>query len=99
MVLVDEIILKGVSGSLPGKRDDLPQLLERKRSADDYDVLLVQRLDRLTRGGTSHGFWIDHEFEKAGITILATGDDLPEDGRTSRRTRGERCAVCISWGR
>ncbi|MFA9478037.1 recombinase family protein [Phycisphaerales bacterium AB-hyl4] len=81
MVLVDEIILNGVTGSLPGKRDDLPQLLDRKRDQDDFDVLVVQRLDRLTRGGTSHGFWIDHEFEKAGITILATGDDLPEDGR------------------
>lgn len=80
MVLVDEVILSGVTGSLPGKRDDLHQLLDRKRTHDDFDVLLVQRLDRLTRGGTSHGFWIDHEFEKAGVTIRVVGDDLPEDG-------------------
>ena len=80
MVHVDDIVLAGVSGSMPGKRDDLDQLLERKREHDDFDVLLIQRMDRLTRSGGSHGFWVEHECEKVGIELLFTDDDIPEAG-------------------
>jgi len=80
MVHVDDVVLAGVSGSMPGKRDDLAQILERKRQRDDFDVLLVQRMDRLTRSGGSHGFWVEHECEKAGIELLFADDDVPEDG-------------------
>lgn len=45
MVCVGEVILDGVTGSMPGKRDDLEQLLRRKKEKDDFDVLVIQRLD------------------------------------------------------
>lgn len=73
---VADIVLAGITGSLPGKRDDLKQLLERR----DYDVLLVQRCDRLTRGGSDHAAWFHHEAAKAGITVIYPGEDIPEDG-------------------
>ncbi|MFA9480446.1 recombinase family protein [Phycisphaerales bacterium AB-hyl4] len=80
MIHVDDIVLNGVTGSLPGKRQDLPDLIERKRTKDDFDVLMVQRLDRLTRGGSQHGNWFLFECTRVGIELLCPGDNLPEDG-------------------
>ena len=80
MIFVDEVVLNSVTGSLPGKRPDLQGLLDRKREKNDFDFVLVQRLDRLTRGGSDHGFWIEHECKKVGLRIIFVGDDIP-DGR------------------
>lgn len=78
MIFVAEVVLEGVSGSVPGKRSDIDELIERKRIKDDYDVLVVQRYDRLTRGGASHGFWAQHEFEKVGVELFFPGEDVPD---------------------
>ena len=80
MVFIDQIVLDGVTGSLPGRREDLHRLLERKRQKNDFDVVLLQRLDRLTRGGSAHGFWFEHECNCVGIELVFVGDDIP-DGR------------------
>ena len=80
MVHIDDVVLNGVTGSLPGKRKDLDDLLERKGQRDDFDVLLVQRCDRLTRSGAGHAFWFEYECERAGISILYPGEDLPTEG-------------------
>jgi DNA invertase Pin-like site-specific DNA recombinase len=80
MIYVDKIALDDVTGSMPGKRQDMAALLERKKSANDFDVLVLQRLDRLTRSGSGHGFWFEHECRCAGIQLLFVGDDIP-DGR------------------
>lgn len=78
MVHVDDVVLNDVTGSMPGKRNDMTSLIERKKQSNDYDVLVVQRLDRLTRGGSKHGFWFDYELTRAGIHLLFVGDDIPE---------------------
>lgn len=78
MIFVENIALDGVTGSLPGKRQDLRALLERKKTINDFDVLVIQRLDRLTRSGSDHGFWFEHECKCAGIQLLVVGDDIPE---------------------
>lgn len=78
MVYADQIVLEGVTGSLPGKREDLTGLLNRKRTLNDFDVLVLQRLDRLTRSGSDHGFWFEHECKCAGIRLQVVGDDIPE---------------------
>lgn len=80
MVFIDKIILDGVTGSLPGKRDDLRGLIERKQKQNDFDFVVLQRLDRLTRGGSAHGFWFEHECSRVGLRLLFVGDDIP-DGR------------------
>lgn len=72
------IVLPGVTGSLPGNRTDLEMLLQRKRQRDDFDVILVQKIDRMTRGGGEHGFYIEWEFIKLGVEILYPGDNLPD---------------------
>jgi DNA invertase Pin-like site-specific DNA recombinase len=77
MIYVDAIVLDGVTGSRPGNREDLDGLLARKREKNDFDVLLVQRLDRLTRGGSSHGLWFQHECDRVGLRVVFVGDDIP----------------------
>lgn len=74
----NEIILDGLTGSMPGKREDMEELLKRKREKNDFDVLVVQRLDRLTRSGPNHGAWFEFECTRAGIQLLVVGDDIPE---------------------
>ncbi len=74
-----EVILDGVTGSMPGKRQDMTDLIQRKLTHNDFDVLVVQRLDRLTRSGSGHGFWFEHECKCAGIHLYIVGDDIPED--------------------
>jgi hypothetical protein len=78
--IVDTVESDGVTGSLPGRREDLQALLERKRTQNDFEVLFIQRLDRLTRSGSGHGFWFEHECRRAGIELVFVGDDIP-DGR------------------
>src|SRR4051812_26893663 len=80
MTYVDQVVLNNVTGSQPGRRPDLAALLERKRTRDDFDAILVQRLDRLTRGGSNHGFWFEHECARVGLRVLFVADDIP-DGR------------------
>lgn len=72
------VVLPGVTGSLPGNRSDLEELLRRKREKNDFEVLLVQKIDRMTRGGGTHGFHIEWEFLKLGVEIIYPGDNLPE---------------------
>ncbi len=74
---VDDVILDGVTGSMPGKREDMADLIKRKKEKNDFDVLVIQRLDRLTRGGSNHGLWFEYECERAGIQLLCIGDDIP----------------------
>jgi len=78
MVFVDQIVLDGVTGSLPGKREDLDGLLARKKEKNDFDIILLQRLDRLTRGGSAHGLWFQHECNRVGLRLQFVSDDIPD---------------------
>jgi hypothetical protein len=82
MVYTDKYVFDGLTGSLPGKREDLKKIIERKKTLNDFEVLVLQRIDRLTRSGPDHGFWFRHECTCAGIQLLFVGDDVPE-GRYS----------------
>ena len=78
MAHVDDVSLDGVTGSIPGARSDVEQLIRRKRERDDFDVLLVQDTSRLTRGGAEHGMKIQYDLKAAGIRLVFTSSDMPE---------------------
>jgi hypothetical protein len=78
MIHVDDVLRGGVSGSKPGNRTDLDELVARKRDRNDYDILLVQDTTRLTRGGVEHGAKIEFEFTKVGVRIVFVADQLPD---------------------
>ena len=75
MVHVDDLILEGVSGSLP--RQHFERLIDRKREREDFDVLLVQDISRLTRSGSKHGAKVE-SLEAAGIDVVFALETVPE---------------------
>ena len=74
----NDIVLAGVSGSKPGNRTDLDELIERKRTVNDFDVVLALVEDRFSRGGAAHGMWAEYELLRHGITVHHANSDLPE---------------------
>ena len=74
MVLVAEIRLEGFSGSLPGGRYDIEDLVRRKMDKDDFDALVVYDISRFTRGGIRHGFKIECDLWAVGIRLLSASD-------------------------
>src|SRR5438034_688338 len=56
-----DIIVDGVTGSIPGARTDIDQIVRRKRERNDFEILLVQDLSRLTRSGVEHGSKIEYD--------------------------------------
>ena len=77
MTLVAFEELAGVTGSVPGCRTDIDRLVRRKLERDDYDVLLVQLVNRLTRAGGGHGFHIECRFAVVGVRVAFAMENLP----------------------
>lgn len=79
----DDVVLEGVSGSLPGGRTDIEQVIARKRARDDFDVLLVQDISRFTRGGIDHVGKLKWDLGVAGVEVVfvtqGTTGDLDDD--------------------
>jgi len=78
MIFVDEVVLEGVSGSVPGNRTDIGSLIQRKNERDDFDVLLVHDFSRLTRGGVEHAHSISFSLNSAGIELISATDSIPD---------------------
>jgi DNA invertase Pin-like site-specific DNA recombinase len=74
----DDHQLANISGSKPGNREELQKIIDRKISKNDFDVLLVQSEDRLTRSGTKHAFWYEYELISHGIEIVYAASDVPD---------------------
>jgi hypothetical protein len=77
MVYVDKIELEGVTGSLPARREHYEQLKKRKLEKNDFDTIVIQRIDRATRGGGDFGIWLETELKLCGIRVRFVGEDLP----------------------
>ncbi len=78
MVRAGVVELAGVSGSIPGIRTDIDQIICRKREQDDFEVLLLQDCTRFTRAGTAHGMSMIYELRAAGVQVVFVKDDAPD---------------------
>jgi hypothetical protein len=78
MAYVDKVALDGVSGSLPGARTDIDELIHRKRTRNDFDVLLVQDTTRFTRGGIAHGSNLEYQLNAVGVEVVFVTDNIIE---------------------
>lgn len=76
LVVVEEHDLYGVTGSVPGARDDIDLLLGRKARDDDFDLLVVPDATRFTRAGQTHGMKLIHDLRVAGIDLLCNAENL-----------------------
>lgn len=78
MVCAGVVELAGVSGSVPGIRTDIDEIIQRKRERNDFDVVLLQDATRFTRAGIAHGMKLLYELRAAGIQEVFVMDDAPE---------------------
>jgi hypothetical protein len=83
LTVVDEVDLEGVTGSVPGARDDIDRIITRKRTLNDFKVLLVQDATRFTRAGWGHGQKLLYELRAAGILVYFVAEELLVDDEMS----------------
>lgn len=77
MECVGKIELGGVTGSVPGARRDIAELVQRKKEHNDFEVVVLQDVTRLTRSGPAHGLSILYSLRSVGVEVLFVKDDLP----------------------
>src|SRR5687767_485084 len=78
MKCVGKVTLGGVTGSVPGVRDDIDQLIQRKQEKNDFEVVVIQDATRLTRSGIAYGMHILYRLRAVGLLLVSVKDDLPE---------------------
>lgn len=102
MVWCGEERAEGVSGSDTHHRPDLDNLFTRAETKRDFDALLVQSFDRLTRGGADHGAHLIYKFAELGVIVISASNDIPQDDeyasviRSIEFIKGEGTAKSIS---
>jgi hypothetical protein len=83
LVVVDEVDLEGVTGSIPGNRDDIDRIITRKKTYNDFKILVVQDATRFTRAGQGHGQKLLYELRAVGILVYFVAEELLIDNEMS----------------
>jgi hypothetical protein len=81
VVVVGERELAGVTGSVPGARDDIVEIIRLKREGLDFRFLILPNTDRFSRTGSLHGNSILWDLEGEGITVYFVAENLWSDDR------------------
>ena len=84
ITVVKPIELAGVTGSIPGARDDIDTIIALKRGGVHFDLLIVPSIDRFTRAGQGHGAKMFWDLEDAGIVTYFVAENLFSDDRMHR---------------
>ncbi|HEV2294698.1 MAG TPA: recombinase family protein [Tepidisphaeraceae bacterium] len=84
ITVVKPIELAGVTGSIPGARDDIDTIIALKRGGVHFDLLIVPSIDRFTRAGQGHGQKMFWDLEDAGIVTYFVAENLFSDDRMHR---------------
>ncbi|MEX2673459.1 MAG: recombinase family protein [Phycisphaeraceae bacterium] len=74
--VVEEVLLEGVTGSVPFVRDDIESIISRKRRKNDFSLLVCQDVTRFTRAGQGHGQKLIYDLRAAGIQVYFVAEDL-----------------------
>lgn len=104
ITVVKEFDLAGVTGSIPGARSDIDEIIALKRSGLDFDLLLLPNTDRFTRAGQFHGIRLLDDLENEGITVYFAAEGLFSDERLARQflsflfDAAQQHAIAISRG-
>ena len=78
-------MIPAVTGSVPGNRNDIDKLVARKKTLNDFKVLVVQDTSRFTRAGEGHGQKLLFELRAEGIYEILS----PEECRRRAKERGD----------
>ncbi|HLL88513.1 MAG TPA: recombinase family protein [Tepidisphaeraceae bacterium] len=99
MVYVEDM-KEAISASQTKKRPDLDRIYQRKSVINDFSVVVVQDLSRLTRGGAKHGLELYFKFKTLGIRLVSLVDGLIEGDeqivKAARRFQEARAAVKLA---
>ncbi len=74
--VVHEELLEGVTGSIPGNRTDIEAIIQRKKTRNDFELLVVQDATRFTRAGQGHGQKLIYDLRAAGIMVYFLAEDI-----------------------
>ena len=99
--IIDRVTLDGVSGSSSKVGEQIDEIIRRKQLRDDFDLLIVQDLSRLTRGGVVTGNHLQYRLAEAGIELLSAhdehlGGDLGEIHSTLKHMASQQQAKAIA---
>ncbi len=83
LFVVDAVDLEGVTGSIPGNRDDIDRIITRKKTLNDFKILVVQDATRFTRAGQGHGQKLLYELRAVGILVYFVAEELLIDNEMS----------------
>lgn len=104
ITVVKEFDLPGVTGSIPGARQDINQILDLKKGGLDFDLLILPNTDRFTRAGQGHGHRILYDLEGEQIVVYFVAENLFSDDRMHRMVlsfmfdAAQQTAISISRG-
>ena len=73
-----DVFAEAVSGSQTFNREDIEEILELKRTRNDFTKVIVFEYSRATRGGIRHGNVVEDELRKAGIELISSTELIPE---------------------
>ncbi len=96
---IETIALKNVTGSMPGRRKDIDELCQRRRDRADFEVLVVQVVDRFTRAGLRHGFALEERLIALGVKVLFVGEDMVLDGEHGDLLRAFKYSAAQSFAK
>lgn len=79
MVLVGEVRLEGVSGSVHENLDRVVKgLVQRKVDRNDFDVVVVQDASRFGRTGAGHAAKLRYDLEMVGVEVVTAMGHQPK---------------------
>ncbi len=84
MRVVKKIDLKGVTGSMPGNRTDIDDIISYHKLNDNFCYLLLPAADRFTRAGSMHGISLLWDLLKEGIVVHFVRENLFSDDERDR---------------
>ncbi|HEY0008120.1 MAG TPA: recombinase family protein, partial [Tepidisphaeraceae bacterium] len=74
----EDMYSEGVSGSQTFNRQDIEDIITRKKEKNDFDIVVVYEYGRMTRGGVEHGHSVEKELRKAGVEIISSTEHIPK---------------------
>ncbi len=81
LIIVGEMGAAGQSGLESWNRVDLNEVIDRKKNADDFDILVVYDIDRFSRAYLAKSFDELVEINSLGIEVLVSSRPIPNDER------------------
>lgn len=86
--VIKTFVLEGVTGSIPGARTDIDEIVRLKQTTPSLQLLVVPDITRFTRAGTLHGHSLIYQLRSVGIVVYFVAEDLLVDDEMTAQFAG-----------